>query len=170
MQALGLLELHQPARAMESLLEALVVERFDEIIQCCQVERLQRVLIVGGDENRRRHFVGSDRVCDLEASFVRHLHVEKKKIGIQRPNRVDGSGACAGRTDDLDIRLTREKILDALAREGLVVDDQNANWASRHGSIISIATEIAGYRASRPRRAARSAASLVRPVRRSKSA
>ena len=142
MQAFGLLELYQAARAMKRLLEALVVERFDEIIECCQVERLQRVLIVGGDENRRRHFVGSDRACDLEASFAWHLHVEKKKIGIQRPNRVDGSRACAGRTDDLDIRLTREKILDALARERLVAEwyyttsDDPADKVAAMGSIV----------------------------------
>lgn len=66
------------SRAAERLLEAFVVEWLDQVVERGQVERLQRMLIVRGDEDRRRHCVGTDRSRDLEARFARHLHVEKQ--------------------------------------------------------------------------------------------
>jgi hypothetical protein len=112
--------------ASERLLEPLIVERLDEIIQRGELERLQRVLIVRGNKNCRRHRVDTDGTNNVEARRPGHLHVEEHEIRMQRANLLDRSIAIVRGANDLDSLLVRQKIFDTLPGERLVVDDEHA--------------------------------------------
>src|SRR5687768_521912 len=61
-----LLQLDLATRASERLLESLVVERLHEVVDGGEVERLERVAVVRGDEDRRRHVVRPYLADDVE--------------------------------------------------------------------------------------------------------
>ena len=128
------LELDMTPRAPERLLEPLVVERLHEIVHGREVERLQRIPIVGRDEDRRRHVIRAHLTHDVEARLPRHLHVEKHEIRVERAHGLDRRGAVVHARDDLHVLLRAQQILHALAGKRLVVDDQDANrLAIGHG-------------------------------------
>jgi len=51
---------------------------------------------------------------------------------MARADRLDGRDAVVGGADDLDSLLVREEVEEPLAREGLVVDDEDADGRVRH--------------------------------------
>ena len=58
------------------------------------VERPQRVCVVGGHEDDERQVLRGERLEDLEAVDARHLDVEEHEVGPQAP---DGAAASARR-------------------------------------------------------------------------
>ena len=60
------------ARAwLQRLLKPILAERLQQVVERVHLERLQRVLVVGGDEDHRRHPVGADAADHLEAVAAR---------------------------------------------------------------------------------------------------
>src|SRR5262249_55309005 len=114
----------------ERLLEALVVERLHQVVERRDVERVDGEAIERGDEDRRGHRLGADGAHDVDPGAAGHLHVEEDEIGRERADRVDGGVAAVGGADDLDAALVCEQVGDALPRERLIVDDEDANQSS----------------------------------------
>ena len=115
-----------PARAAEGLLEALVIEGLHEVIDCRHIEGIERVAVVRGHEDRRRHVLRADVAHDFETGATRHLHVQEHQVGLQGADGLDRRIAVVGEAGDFDAFLVTQQILEALASEGLVIDDENA--------------------------------------------
>ena len=83
-----------PQRAVERGLEPLVAERLEEISDGLRLERAQRVLVVGGDEDdfRHRHVwrIAHEGGKHAEAVELRHLDVEEHQL---HGSAVAGAGA-----------------------------------------------------------------------------
>ena len=90
------------AGALQRVGEALAVERLQQVVERPHLERLQRVLIVGGDEDDERHLVGADRLDHLEAVHLRHLHVEEHEVRRVVVNSGDGLFAVARLRDQFE--------------------------------------------------------------------
>ena len=120
----GLVAFDLLAGALERVVEALAVERLQQVVERPDLERPQRVLIVGGDEDDERHALGADRLDHLEAVHLRHLHVEEHQVRRVIQDGGDGLLAVAALADDLDVRLGAKQARQPLARERFVVDDQ----------------------------------------------
>src|SRR5918993_1425090 len=90
------------------------------------LEGLQRVLVVGGDEDHVRHDLALERSQHAEPVHAGHLHVEEDQVGVLVANGIDGLLAIAVLADDGDVVMHPEHHPDALTREGLVVDDEGA--------------------------------------------
>src|SRR5919204_491092 len=97
------LEAHAPSSALDRDLQPLGVDRLQEVVDRVHLERLDRVLIVRGDEDDVR---GRARIeeppRDLESGQSGHLHVEKDDVGLQPIDRRESLDAVAGLADDFD--------------------------------------------------------------------
>ena len=91
----GLVAFDLLARALQRLGEALAVERLEQVVERADLERLERVLIVRGDEDDERHPLAADRLDDLEAVHLRHLDVEEHEVRRVIVDRGDGFLAVA---------------------------------------------------------------------------
>src|SRR6266550_2818629 len=120
-----LIQLYHFPRAAERLLEPLVVERLDQVIDRGEIESRDGV-IVRRREDDRRHVVGADLSYDFQPSLPGHLDVEEHDIGLQLADRGDRRESVVGSAHDLDVVFVRQQILEPLAREPLVIGDQNA--------------------------------------------
>ena len=76
----GLVALDLLPGALQRLAEPFAVERLQQVVERADLERPQRVLIVGGDEDDERHALGPDRLDDFEPVHLRHLDVEEHQI------------------------------------------------------------------------------------------
>src|SRR6266511_2673802 len=83
-----------------------------------------------GDRQHEDLGVG-DEVLDglgrLDAAAPRHADVHQHHVGHQLLGLVDGLGAVAGLSDDLDVVLLLEHHLEATAEQRVVVHDQHAD-------------------------------------------
>ncbi len=66
----------------ERFVEALAVERLEQVVEGVDVERAQRVVIEGGDEDDERHPRRADGFDDVEAGGAGHLDVEEHQVGF----------------------------------------------------------------------------------------
>ena len=114
------------ARATQRGVEAFRIERLQQVIHGVHVERLDRVLVVGGDKHHRRHPFGADLSNDLEAGQARHLDVEEDERGLEVEDRAHRGGAVLRVTHDLDAGPVRQQEPDTFPRERFVVDDEDA--------------------------------------------
>ena len=105
--------------------KALLGDRLEQIVERGDLERADRILVVRGHEDHRRHALRSDRVDDREAVHPRHLHVEQHQVRRLLANDGDRLASVARFRYGLDAGLTAEQQLQPLARERLVVHDEN---------------------------------------------
>src|SRR5215207_11299376 len=130
-----------PLGACDRLAQALLVERFEEVIDRVDLERAEGVLVVGRYENHRRHRLHADGLDDLEAADFGHLHVEEDQVRPESADGLDRLAAVGALGDDLDLRVV-EQNLDALPRQLHVVNDDRPDThltlavSSRKGSSM----------------------------------
>ena len=129
--------LEMRARVLERLPKAVAAERLQQVVERVHLERAERVLVVGGDEDDRRHLLGTDGLDDAEAVDTGHLHVEEHQVGHLVLNRRDGLRAVAALAHHFDVVLLLQQRQHALARDRLVVDDQGSDPAHATLSIRS---------------------------------
>jgi hypothetical protein len=91
------------------------------------LERLQRVLVVGGHEDDDGRPAGTERLEDREPVQLRDLHVEEDEVGAELADRIHRLAAVAALADDLDVGLGLEEAAETIAGERLVVDDQGSD-------------------------------------------
>ena len=126
--ALGLLGLHMQrnvlADACKRLGEALGLNRFHQVIDGVHLERVERMLAVGGDEHHRgREFQVLQRLGQLQASGFRHIHVEEHDIAGVLFELFDSLAHTSRLGNNLGLAKFVEQKFQFGARGGLVVDD-----------------------------------------------
>ena len=112
---------------LERLPEPLAAERLEQVVERVHLERPQRVLVVGGDEDDRRHAFGADGLNHAERVEPGHLHVEEHEVWRVVLNRRHGLRAVAALGDDLHILFLLQQRQHALARDRLIVNDQGSD-------------------------------------------
>ncbi len=78
---------------LHGLIEALLVNRLQQIIDRANLERVDRVLVECGDEDHRRNRLLTYLRDHVEAVHLRHLDVEKNQIGFVAADCLDRLGA-----------------------------------------------------------------------------
>ena len=112
----------------ERLDEALVVEGLEEVVDGVYFEGADGVLVEGRGEDDLRHaellFEGEDFFEDGEAVEAGHADVEEDDVGVVGADEVDGFDAVGALGEDGDVAGGVEEVLEFLAGEGFVVNDQ----------------------------------------------
>ena len=91
------------AGPVENALESRGRVRLEEVVHRAHIERAERVLLVGGDEDDVRRLVGPDGVEDAEAIQARHPDVQEHDVRREALDHRDGFAPGGGLTYDLDI-------------------------------------------------------------------
>ena len=118
---------HLRGDAAHRFVEALAAHRLEQVIERGDLERLDGVAVVGGDEHDDRRVVAAEMARDLETGEVGHVDVEERDVGLVLRGERQRLGAVAGHGDDLDPFVLAQQLLEELAGAGLVVRDQRAH-------------------------------------------
>ena len=143
-----------PASCLEPLhrrRQACRLHRLEHVVDRGALERLQRVLVVGGDEDeqwKRGAFrpVLGHRLRRLEPAHARHADIEEDDVGTLRQRFVDRRFAIAGDGDDLELGPQRAQLhAQALGKQRLVFGDDGARFHARAGGAAG-STRCRGMR------------------------
>ncbi len=125
----GALTIALMARVIEALLEAIAAERFQQVVERVDFEGLQRVLVVGGDEDDHRHLVGADLLDDPEAVDGGHLDVEEYQFGRELLDGAHGLDAIGALADHFDVGLLRQQSQNPFPGHRLIVHHERSDFA-----------------------------------------
>ncbi len=128
---------------IQRLVQPRVVDGFEQIVDGARRERIERVLIVGGDEYRQRHHRCGHRAQQSETIDTGHLHVEEHQVRPQRGNGTERFAAVTGGADDFHVVMPRQTQFEPTLRERFVVDDERADF---HGNTCAVS--VAGARSN----------------------
>ncbi len=120
--------------AYERFVEALAVERLQQVVERVDVEGAQRVVIERRHKHDERHARRTDGLDDLETARAGHLDVEEDQVRLQPPDGIDRLGPGGALGDDLQPVFRREERAQPLASKGLVIGDEDAHLAVRHAT------------------------------------
>src|SRR3546814_6133494 len=95
------------------------------------IERLQRIIAIGGDEDEQRRFYFHQALDNGKSVETRHLYVEEHEIGLMRLDPPERFPAVYAGRDDFDVRMRIKPQGKALDGQGLVVDE---NCPERHAA------------------------------------
>ena len=101
--------------------ETSVVKRLQEIVDRLDLERPQRVLVVGRDKHHGGPLLRSQFTQGVKTAATRHLHIEKREVRPFAPHQSRRLGGGRRFTHDFDLRLTFEQQADTPPRRRLVV-------------------------------------------------
>ncbi len=111
--------------ASSARFEPLRVDRLHQIIDRLDLERGDRELVEGGDEDDgRRRLLAGERARDVDAVEAGHGDVEQQQVGRQGFGHADRAFAVARRSDQVDVGELREEQLQPFGRKRFVVGDQ----------------------------------------------
>ena len=88
------------------------------------------VRIHAQDEDARAGELLQDLARHLEAVHLRHRHVEDDHVGLLGAQDVERLGAVAGFAHDEDVLFVLENPPEALADQGVIVDEDDADGVS----------------------------------------
>ena len=141
----GAAALERLARVLQRLAEALLAERLQQVVERVHLEGAQRVLVVGGDEDHRRHPLGADRPGSRSKPSMPGICTSRKTrsgeccwIALTRLRAV------AALADDLDVVFLLQQRQHALARHRLVVHDQGSDLVHATLSISDVGAGESG--------------------------
>jgi hypothetical protein len=124
--------------AAQRHLQPLALDRLGEVVDRLEVERLERVLRVRGDEDdRRRGRLQAQLGGELGAVAAGHLHVEQEQVAFVRgqpDERLRRVRRLAG-DDAARLAAFGDHALQAEPRELFVVDDEDAQRTGGDGSV-----------------------------------
>src|SRR5262252_891940 len=113
------------------------------MVQSGDLECPDRILVVRGHEDHRRHALRPDGLNDGKAVGSGHLHVEKHQIRLLLANQDDRFSSVSCFADETDLRLAAEQQLQPLARKRFVIHNENFQMhASPSGGTIRIGNVI----------------------------
>src|SRR5438105_3074321 len=122
---------HVLAHPCECRGEARIVDRLQEVVHRTRLERLDGVLVVGGDEHHHRQRLLRQVRQHLETRHTGHLDVEEHEVRLVLLDGREGLAASRALRDDLEIGRVAQAQLDPAARQPLVVDDQGPDFHAR---------------------------------------
>ncbi len=132
--------LDSPTGAVYGCRQTFRLDWFQQVIDRVDVKRLDRVLVVGGDEDEMRLDSGSkEPPRHLEPGQTGHLHIEHDEIWrlfVDDPQRFDPVGRLP---DDFDIVELAQQKAQFLPRQLFVVHDDRSKWQNfrRHAVILA---------------------------------
>ena len=98
------------ARAGERLLEAIAIERLQQVVERVDVERASAYWSKAVTKTTSGIRAGAERVDDVEAGGAGHLDVEEHEVRLGPPDGVDRARAVRALGDDLDPVLPASSI------------------------------------------------------------
>ena len=113
-------------RALDGGRETIALDRFQQVIDRVQLERLDGKVVMRGDERDRRRRAGLEEPRHIEAAGFGHVQIEEGEIGPPRLDQVDRLLAVAGLADDLDVRKRLEQVDQEPARRPLIVSEDDS--------------------------------------------
>ena len=125
--------LHLPPTAdpLERALEALFVEGLEQVVHRAHLEGLERVLIVGGDENDERQCTRVERARERKAVQRVHLDIEEQQVGRLGADRLERGPAVAIFAQQPQIGLARAELPQRAPPRELVIDDDARRASAR---------------------------------------
>jgi hypothetical protein len=114
-------------RAFDRRVEALLVERLEQVVERVHFERAQRVLVIGGSEDHERQLVVVERCEDVEAGARGELDVEEQQLGAETVDERHRFVAVGRDADDFHVVASAQQAHEARAGEALVLNDQRAD-------------------------------------------
>ena len=148
------------AHPLERGPEPRLLERLEQVVEGLDVERLERVALVRGDEDDGRPGLDRQGGRDVEAAGLGHLDVEEHHLGPHPVDRRDRLRALGALADELHVGVLGQEAAEPGARQRLVVHDEGANpgvahdepaGASRSGKLSVHTAPPAGAGASAKR-------------------
>jgi hypothetical protein len=109
--------------ARERLAKTLVVEGFEEIVDRTHFKRLERVMVVGGDENDERQGLGIERSSQRHPIHRVDLDIEEQQMRRPGKDRLKRRPAFAVFPHDVQVRLARAVLTQGAPRRRLIVND-----------------------------------------------
>jgi len=105
--------------------QALVVDRFQHIVDRGHVKGLDRKPVEGGDEDDCRGIgPAGKRPGDIQAVLSGHGDIEQQQVGFQLFGQPQSRLAVAGGADQVDVRLPRTEQLQAFDCQWFIIDNQ----------------------------------------------
>jgi hypothetical protein len=92
-----------------------------QVVHRADLERVQRVVLVGRDEHHRRNAIHLERGDDAEAVQLRHLDVDEDEVRLESRDEIERVESVAALTHELQPGRLSHQRADSLAGEGLVV-------------------------------------------------
>src|SRR5215471_16860183 len=108
----------------KSASKPLVGERLQEVIERIDLERLDGELIVGGDKDHARRFLGAEGAKHFEAIHLGHLNIEKDQAWGLGADGGDGRQAIRALADNFDFRVGGQQANQPATAYPFVVDDE----------------------------------------------
>ena len=93
------------AHARHGRLEARIVEGLEQVVDRAHLERLERVVVVGGDEHDQRQRLRVERARQCHAGHRVHLDVEEQQLRRLAPDRLEGRARVAVLPDHVEVGL-----------------------------------------------------------------
>ena len=88
---------------LQRLGQALVLDRFQQVVEGMRLEGLDRVVVEGGDEDNGRQIAAGQGAQHVEAVHAGHLDIEKHQVGIALPDDLQCFAPVGGLGNDLDV-------------------------------------------------------------------
>ena len=117
------------ARVRQRDVEPLLAERLEQVIDRVHLERLDGVLLEGGDEDDSRGQCRARQFQHFKPVQLRHLDVEEHQVGPQFGDRLDRFEAVGAFADNVDVGMKAEVFAQYPARKLFVVDDDHPHAA-----------------------------------------
>src|ERR1043165_133381 len=112
---------------LPSSVEALAIERLEQVVEDVHLERAHGILIVGGNKDDIRSRFAVERFQHFEAAQLGHLYIQKDEVGLQGLDRVYCFTTIRALRDTLDVRIISKHLANHLTSERFIVDDQRTN-------------------------------------------
>ena len=116
--------------ALQGPAKALLIEGLEQVVDRADLECLDRIGVVGGDEHQRRQLRGIQRARKIDAVQGIHLNVEKQQLRRLQSNRRQGGGSVAVFAHHAQVVFRLAEFAQGAPAGLLVVDDDDVHHAS----------------------------------------
>src|SRR5688572_4053156 len=120
-----------------SAVESRPMHRLQHVVECVDLERVDRMLVVGSYKHDWWHAIRSHGAHDTESVQLRHLHIEEHEVGAECLDALDGGETIAALADDLDVTPVLEERAQVSAGDRLVVHHERSNTGGNHRAAAS---------------------------------
>src|SRR6266480_493877 len=119
---------HVLAHPRERRGEARIVDGFEQVVDRTRFERLDGVLVVGGDEHHHRQRLLRQVRQHFEPRHAGHLDIQEHQVRLVLLDGRERLTAAGALREDLEIGRRAQAQLDPAARQPLVIDDEGADF------------------------------------------
>jgi len=126
---------------VQHLVQALLIDGFENVIKCINFEGTYSVFVVGRQKKYHGHGFNIELLNYLKATYPRHLYVQKYQVGVLFTDEAQGFTPIAGFAYYFDIFNILKPVDQATARQGLIVHYQGFKYllfACGQGTEVSV--------------------------------